>query len=144
LLRRLLFLNASVHLGLRDLQNISHSTRKFDELWVRWWLLHWGYDTPLYSHTLLRRAITVTTEEEKMFMHLFSDHKHLWIAFQETRHLREFPEDDPFEVHCRFCDAADEVYQPLADALLAQQPIRDTLETVLLASRIAQSEGKVF
>lgn len=79
-----------------------------------------------------------------MFTHLLFDHKHLWIAFQETRHLRNFPEDDPFEVHARFCAAADEVYQPLADAMLSGQPLQDILETVLLASRIAQSEGKVY
>jgi len=89
----------------------------------------------------------MTQDEEKLFTLLLFDHKHLWIAFQETKHLREFPEDDPFDVHSRFCDAADEVYQPLADALLSQRPIQDMLEilqTILLASTIARSEGKVF
>jgi len=89
----------------------------------------------------------MTEKEEKLFTNLLFDHKHLWIAFQETRYLRKHPEDDPYEVHCRFCEAADEVYQPLADALLSRLPLQDILEkveTVLLASRIAQAEGKVF
>jgi hypothetical protein len=89
-------------------------------------------------------AATMTEEEQKMFTHLLFDHKHLWIAFQETRHLREFPDDDPEEVHGRFVDAAYDVYHPLEEALLSGRPLRDTLETILLASRIAQSEGKVF
>jgi hypothetical protein len=86
----------------------------------------------------------MTDDEQKLFTNLMFDHKHLWIAFQETRHLREFPNEDPEEVHGRFLDAAYGVYNPLEEALLAGQPIRDILETVLLASRIAQSEGKVF
>jgi hypothetical protein len=86
----------------------------------------------------------VTDEEQKMFTHLLFDHKHLWIAFQETRHLKDFPEDDPYGVHSRFCDAAEDVYHPLEEALLSRQPIRDILETILLTSRIAQAEGKVF
>jgi hypothetical protein len=86
----------------------------------------------------------MTDEEQKLFTYLLFDHKHLWIAFQETRHLRQFPDDDPGEVHGRFVDAAYDVYHPLEEALLAGQPIRDTLETILLASQIAQSEGKVF
>jgi hypothetical protein len=86
----------------------------------------------------------MTREEQQMFTHLLFDHKHLWIAFQETRHLRKFPNDDPEGVHGRFVDAAHEVYHPLEDALLEGKPIRDTLETILLASSIARSEGKVF
>jgi hypothetical protein len=86
----------------------------------------------------------MTDEEQKMFTHLLFDHKHLWIAFQETKHLREFPDDDPEEVHGRFVDAANDVYGPLEQALLDGQPIRDTLETILRVSQIAQSEGKVF
>ena len=86
----------------------------------------------------------MTEEEQKMFTHLLFDHKHLWIAFQETRHLRRFPNDNPETVHGRFVDAAHEVYHPLEDALLEGRPIRDILETVLLASQIAQSEGTVF
>ena len=57
------------------------------------------------------------------------------------------PNDNPEEVHGRFVDAADEVYHPLEDALLEGRPIRDIceiLQTVFLASQIAQSEGKVF
>jgi hypothetical protein len=83
-------------------------------------------------------------DEEWLFRHLLFDHKHLWIAFQETKHLREFPNDDPEEVHGRFVDAAYDVYHPLEQALLDRRPIRDILETILLTSRIAQSEGKVF
>jgi hypothetical protein len=86
----------------------------------------------------------MTKEELQMFTHLLFDHKRLWIAFQETRHLRKFPTDDPEEVHGRFVDAAYEVYHPLEDALLEGKPLRDILETILLASSIAQSEGKVF
>ena len=86
----------------------------------------------------------MTEAEQDVFTHLLFDHKHLWIAFQETRHLRKFPNDDPFEVHGRFVEAAFDVYHPLEEALLAGQPLRDTLETILLASRIAQSEGRVY
>lgn len=89
----------------------------------------------------------MTEEEQNMFTKILFDHKHLWLAFQETRYLREFPDADPEEVHVRFVDAADEVYRPLTDALLEERPIQDILEkveTVLLASNIAQAEGKVF
>jgi len=86
----------------------------------------------------------MTDDEQKLFTHLLFDHKHLWIAFQETKHLREFPDDDPEEVHGRFVEAAYDVYHPLEEALLDGRPIRDILETILLASSIAQSEGKVF
>jgi hypothetical protein len=89
----------------------------------------------------------VTEDEQKMFTKLLFDHKHLWTAFQATRHLREFPDDDPTEVHVRFSAAADEVYRPLTDALLEEQPIQDILEkveTVLLASNIAQAEGRLY
>jgi len=86
-------------------------------------------------------------DEQKLVTLLMFDHKHLWIAFQETRHLREFPNEDPEEVHGRFVDAAYDVYHPLEEALLAGRSTPDMLEildTILLASRIAQSEGKVF
>ena len=86
----------------------------------------------------------MTDDERELFINLLFDHKHLWIAFQETRHLREFPDADPEEVHGRFVDAAYGVYHPLDEALLSRQPIREILETILLASRIAQSEGRVF
>jgi hypothetical protein len=89
----------------------------------------------------------MTQDEQKLFTLLLLDHKHLWIAFQETKHLREFPDEDPETVHGRFVDAAYEVYLPIEDALLSGRPIQDMLEilrTILLASTIAQSEGKVF
>jgi hypothetical protein len=86
----------------------------------------------------------MTHDETQTFTKLLFDHKHLWVAFQETRHLKKFPDEDPYEVHCRFCDAADDLYKPLTDALLEGQPVEDPLETILLASNIAQSEGKVF
>ena len=86
----------------------------------------------------------MTHEEEMTFSQLLFDHKHLYIAFQETRHLKNFPDEDPSAVHDRFCAAADEIYQPLADALVSGQPIGDFLKTVFLASSIAQSEGKLY
>jgi|ERR1035437_3481884 hypothetical protein len=82
--------------------------------------------------------------DNDLFTKLLFNHKHLWIAYQTVRHLKEFPDDDPETVHGRFCDAADEVYQPLTDALLEGQPLQDPLETVLLVSEISQAEGKQF
>jgi hypothetical protein len=86
----------------------------------------------------------MTEDEEKLFSTLMFDHKHLWIALQETKHLNEFPDDDPYEVHVRFSEAAAEVYQPLADALLEGQPLKDTFETVLLSSTIALKEARKY
>jgi hypothetical protein len=89
----------------------------------------------------------VTEEELKLFSLLLFDHKHLWIAFQETKYLREFPNADPKDAHIRFVNAAAEVYLPLENALLSRRPIRDIgeiLQTIFLASTIAQSEGKVY
>jgi hypothetical protein len=82
-------------------------------------------------------------EMDELTKLLFSQ-KHLYIAFQETRHLREFPDDNPEEVHGRFVDAANEVYHPLEEALLYGLPIQDALQTVLLAAQTALDEGKVF
>ena len=84
------------------------------------------------------------TIDKQQFMALLFSQKHLWIAFQETRHLREFPDDDPFEVHGRFVDVAYDIYHPLEDILLERLPTQDELETILLAARIAMAEGKVF
>ena len=78
----------------------------------------------------------------QLFSNLLFSHKRLWISFQELKHLKEFPDDDPETVHGRFCDAADEVYQPLIDALHEGRPIQDALQTVLLVSEIARTEGK--
>lgn len=82
--------------------------------------------------------------DNQLFTKLLFSQKHLWIAFQETRHLREFPEDDPEEVHGRFVDAAYDIYHPLEEILLERLPTPDELETILLAGRIAMAEGKVF
>ena len=87
----------------------------------------------------------MTEDELKQFSLLLFDHKHLFTALQETKHLREFPNDDPKEVHLRFWNAAYDVYQPLADALLSEQPIQDIaekLQTILLASTIVQAEAR--
>jgi hypothetical protein len=62
--------------------------------------------TRRYHSAIQKRGRGMTDEEEQMFTRLLFDHKHLWIAFQETRQLKNFPEDDPYGVHCRFCDAA--------------------------------------
>ena len=83
-------------------------------------------------------------DELQRFTSLFFSQKHLWISFQETKHLREFPDDDPEEVHGRFVDAAYDIYHPIEDILLERLPTQDELETILLAARIAMAEGKVF
>lgn len=87
----------------------------------------------------------MTEEEEKLFSLLLFDHKHLWTALQETKHLREFPDDDPKQVHVRFVSAAHELYRPLEEALLSRLPVRDMreiLQTIFLESTIAQSEAR--
>lgn len=82
------------------------------------------------------------TLDQVLLTRLIFNHKHLWIAFQEVKHLKEFPDDDPELVHERFCDAADEVYQPIEAALLEGRPLQDALQTVLLAADIALAEGR--
>jgi hypothetical protein len=37
----------------------------------------------------------MSADEQTQFTHVLFDHKHLWIAFQETRHLRKFPQEIP-------------------------------------------------
>ncbi len=80
----------------------------------------------------------------KRFTELLFSQKHLWIAFQETKHLKEFPSDDPEEVHVRFAEAAYDIYHPLEEILLSRLPTQDELETILLAARIAMAEEKFF
>lgn len=81
-------------------------------------------------------------DDRDLFTKLLFNHKHLWIAYQVTKHLKEFSQDDPETVHERFCDAAYELYHPLEEALLAGQPLQDALQTVLLVSDLSQSEGR--
>jgi hypothetical protein len=80
--------------------------------------------------------------DRELFTSLLFSHKHLWIAFQEQKHLREFPDEDLLEVHVRFDDAACEVYRPLEAALLSGQPVQDALQTVLLVTQISRVEGR--
>ena len=84
----------------------------------------------------------MTPDDRDLFVNLIFSHKRLFIAFQEIRRLKEFPNDDPELVHERFCDAAEEVYQSLEAALLEGRPLQDALRTVLLATNIALAEGK--
>lgn len=83
----------------------------------------------------------MTHDEKLLFSNLLFSHKHLWIAFQEHRYLTEHPEMDYQTVHERFSDEADPIYQSLADALLEEQPIQDSLQTVLLHSQLTQNEA---
>jgi hypothetical protein len=73
-------------------------------------------------------------DDNKLFTTLLFNHKHLWIAYQTVRRLKDFPDEDPETVHGRFCDTADEIYQPLTDALFEGEPLQDALETVLLVA----------
>lgn len=82
----------------------------------------------------------MTLEEKQLFISFLFDHKHLWLTFQEYRYLTEHPEMDWETVHARFCEEVDSVYQSLADALLEEKPLQDTLETVLLNSSLTQAE----
>jgi len=87
----------------------------------------------------------MTEAEGRQFSLLLFDHKHLWVAVQVAKHLRVFPHDDPEQVHLRFWNAAYDTYQPLAVALLSDQPIQEIaekLQTILLVSTIAQSEAR--
>lgn len=89
----------------------------------------------------------MTEDELKQFSLLLLDHKHLWTALQETKHLRKFPDDDPKKVHIRFFEAASELYLPLEDALLSRLPIQDLrekLKTIFQQSTIAQSEARGY
>ncbi len=95
----------------------------------------------------IRRSMLVdsmATDDLKLFTDLFFSQKHLWIAFQETKHLKEFPLDDPEEVHAHFVEAAYDIYNPLEEILLSRLLSQDELETILLVARIALADGKVF
>lgn len=81
-------------------------------------------------------------DDNEVFTRLLFSHKHLWVRYQAMKHLREFPNDDPELAQERFCEAADEVYQPLIDALREGQPIQDALQTVLSVADIALAEGR--
>jgi hypothetical protein len=84
----------------------------------------------------------MTTEEQKLFSSLLFSHKHLWITFEEYRYLQEHPEMDWETVHDRFSEEADEVYQTLADALLEERPLEDSLRTVLLQAQMTLAERR--
>lgn len=84
----------------------------------------------------------MTADEQKLFSSLLFSHKHLWITFEEYRYLQEHPEMDWETVHDRFSEEADEVYQTLADALLEERPIGDSLQTVLLQAQMTVAERR--
>jgi hypothetical protein len=86
----------------------------------------------------------MTTEEAMQFSNLLFSHKHLWIAFQESRYLAEHPEMDYDTVHERFCEEAEPIYRTLADALLEQKPLQEALQTVLLHSELTEVEVRNF
>ena len=44
-------------------------------------------------------------------------------------------------VHEKFCDEADPIYESLAVAVREEQPIQDSLQTVLLHSQLTQNEA---
>jgi hypothetical protein len=83
----------------------------------------------------------MTTEEKMFFSNLIFSHKHLWLAFEESRYLQDHPEMDWDTVHERFSDEADPVYQSLADALLEGRPLGEALQTVLLHSQLTEIEA---
>jgi hypothetical protein len=84
----------------------------------------------------------MTEEEKRLFASLLFSHKHLWITFEEYRYLQEHPEMDWETVHDRFSEEADEVYQTLADALLEEKPIADSLQTILLQAQLTVGERR--
>ena len=84
----------------------------------------------------------MTEEEKRLFASLLFSHKHLWITFEEYRYLREHPEMDWETVHDRFSEEADEVYQTLADAVLEERPIEDSLQTILLHAQMTLNDQR--
>jgi hypothetical protein len=83
----------------------------------------------------------VTSEEQQLFVQLLISHRHLWMAFEELRHLQEHPEMDWETVHRRFAEESEEIYQSLTEALLEGKPVQDKLRTILLFA--AQPEFSV-
>jgi hypothetical protein len=82
----------------------------------------------------------MTEGEITLFSELIFSHKHLWVAFEVYRYLREHPEMDYDEVQGRFVEEAYEVYQSLADAVREEKPIAEALQTVLLFSKLTEAE----
>ena len=82
----------------------------------------------------------MTIEEQKMFSSLLFAHRHLWMTFQVYRYLQEHPEMDWETANGIFFEESEEVYNSLAEALLEEQPLQDKLQTILLQSRLTETE----
>jgi hypothetical protein len=82
----------------------------------------------------------MTSEEQRLFVNLLFNHRHLWMTFQEYRYLQEHPDVDWETAHEIFFEETEDIYKSLADALLEAQPLQDKLETILLQSRLTQAE----
>jgi hypothetical protein len=78
--------------------------------------------------------------EMLLFTQLLFSHRRLWMTFQTYRYLQEHPDMDWETVNRIFYEQSDEAYNSLAEALNAEQPIRDKLQTVLLQSELTEIE----
>lgn len=78
--------------------------------------------------------------EMLLFTQLLFSHRRLWMTFQAYRYLEEHPQADWESANRIFWEQSHEVYSDLAEALNAEQPIRDKLQTVLLQSELTEIE----
>ena len=80
--------------------------------------------------------------EMLLFTQLLFSHRRLWMTFQAYRYLEEHPQADWESANRIFWEQSHEVYSDLAEALNAEQPIRDKLQTVLLQSQLTEAEAR--
>ncbi len=63
------------------------------------------------------------TEDRLVFSELLHAYKRLWVKHKELKYLAEHPGAEWGPVHADFAEAADDLFRPLADALLQPQPL---------------------
>lgn len=70
-------------------------------------------------------------EDAMQFSELLFAYKHLWIRHQEFKYMTQHPQAYPETVRERFAEAADKIFQPLADAILDDSPLQEVLRALV-------------
>ena len=78
-----------------------------------------------------RKEEPMDTQDRLIFSELVSAHKRLWIKYQEIKHLYEDSRADPALAHERFFDEAENLFRPLAEAILDGRPLQDEIQKML-------------
>ena len=88
----------------------------------------------------IQKGNSMDTDESLIFSELLFAYKHLWLEHREFKYLTEHPEADREAVHEQFFEEADDLFQPLANALVERQPLQEAVRVVVQTISKAQHE----